>query len=513
MASKPAQFSSDEVGKLYEEFGGDVKRLRKHLGISLRRTQELLKLWRAKNGIDKAPKVFHSGVSDADLIAAYQASGGSAERTSLALGERVSVSQVRKRLSRIRLTGGTSKRPHIFEQDPDNPEVENRIDGVRKRAGIPLDAIARVTGGTSREWGVAIKNKDGEYEEHGLFGTTLKWTVDTPEFPLIQPAETHSIVYNEAPRILRKVHQGVVISDAQIGYLRGIHSGLLDTIHDPRALEVARQLVGAIAPEFLGFIGDFVDFSWISRWTKQPEFWGIAQPSIQAAYEWKSRLVAAAPSSARKMEIGSNHQVRPDKFILEYNRESSGLRRARVPGDAGPEWPVFSEQFLCRYDLLGIEFSGQYPGGTFYVLDDLALMHAPPKRAEFNASIIHGHTHKLGNASTHVIHSNNGRQEHTTWDTGCLCRTDATTDKQRLMVTAVPSDRGRTDWLQGIVHFEWMEFGGGTKHQVHPVHIFDGHALYQGDSYEVPVDFDEGIVGKYGYDDEATTAAPHSVPA
>jgi hypothetical protein len=491
---------------------GDSALIAKKLGLSRSRVNRIIADYRAKHGLPKET-MYASGVSDAALLRAHDETGQDVALTAKAVG--LSYSQVHRRLTRIRLAGGSSARPHIFEADPAS-DKPNRVDGVRERAGVPLDAIRRVTGGTLREWGVAIKNKDGEFEEHGLYGTTLKFTVDTPEFPLIQPATPTKIVYNKVPRILRKVHQGLIISDAQIGYLRGIQSGLLDTIHDPRAMEVARQITGTIAPEFLGFIGDWVDFSWISRWTKQPEFFGIAQPSIQAGYEWKARFIAAAPQSARKMEIGSNHQVRPDKFVLEYNRESLGLTRARRPGDQGPEWHVFSEQFLCRYDELGVEFSGQYPGGEFFVTPDLALMHAPPKKSEFNASVIHGHTHKLGNATTHVTHDNAGRHEYATWDTGCLCRTDATTDKRRLMVTAVPSDRGRTDWLQGIIHFEWMEYGGGTKHQIHPIHIFDGHALYQGDSYDVAKDFDEGILANgYGYETKPSrvpVASPASRP-
>jgi hypothetical protein len=491
-------FSPEEIVALYEKLGTGAA-VARETGMRRRTVQEII-----RKAIGPRATGNPFTVSDADLIFAHRGTNGLTEETAKVTG--LSVSQVNRRLRRIRLTGGTSNRPHIFEQDPENPETPNRIDGVRKRAGIPLDAIARITGGTSREWGAGIKNKDGEWEEHGLYGTTLKWTVNTPEFPLIQPAETHHISYIDAPRILRKVHQGIVISDAQIGYLRGVESGLLDTIHDVRAMECGRQIVAAIAPEFMGFIGDWIDFSWVSRWQKRPEFFGIAQPSIQAGYEWKARYVAAAPDSCRKMEIGSNHQARPDNFILEYNRESSGLTRARLPGDEGPEWPVFSEQFLCHYDKLGIEFSGQYPGGAFFVLPDLALMHAPPKAKEFDASVIHGHTHKLGDSKSHVIHGENSRREHITWDTGCLCRTDATTDKRRLMPTSVPSNQARTDWLQGVIHFEWIDYGGSPRHQIHPVHIYDGHALYQGQSFEAPPDYEEGIITKYGYPEDLALA-------
>ena len=432
-------------------------------------------------------------VSDDELLRVYLEEDSDARKT----GERVrlSPSQVRRRIARIRLLGG-SDRPTVFESSDSNKT--NRLQELIDNNALKVESIGRIQHIDIGEWGSGIKNKNGEWEEHGLYKKAMRIIPPSPDFPLVQPATPTTIVHNEAPRIWKPVHQGIIISDAQIGYLRGIESGELEPIHDPRAMEVARMFIGAIGPEFIGFIGDWLDWTWVSRWQKRPEFFGIAQPSIQAGFEWKARYVAAASSKAKKVEIGSNHQARPDIFILEYNRESLGLTRAKRPGDP-TEWPVFSEQFLLRYDELGIEFSGQYPGGTYYVLDDLALMHAPPKSKEFDASVIHGHTHKLGNASSHVTHSRDGRREHLTYDTGCLCRTDATTDKRRLMQTSVPSDRARTDWLQGIIHFEWMEWGDSTKHQVHPIHIFDGTALYQGQTFSAPEAFDEAILPKYGY--------------
>ncbi len=432
-------------------------------------------------------------VSDAELLKTYTALEQDAAQTAKVVG--LSASQVRKRIARIRLAG-TSNRPTVFERSI--PERTNRLQELIDNNSIDVESIGTVKHVDISEWGGGIKNKDGEWEEHGLYKKAMRIIPPSPEFPLVQPATPTTIVYNDAPRIMRKVHQGIIISDAQIGYLRDIESGEVEPIHDPMAMEVTRQIIGSIQPEFMGFIGDWVDFSWISRWQKRPEFFGIAQPSIQAGYEWKARFVAAAPSSAKKVEIGSNHAIRPEVFLLEYNRESLGLTRAKRPGDP-TEWPVFSEQFLLRYDELGIEFSGQYPGGAYYVLDDLALMHAPPKAKEFAANVIHGHLHKLGQATTHVVHSSAGRREYLTYDTGCLCRTDATTSKRRLMQTSVPSDQARTNWLQGIIHFEWIDFGGESKHQIHPIHIVEGAALYQGQHFEVR-DFTEGIVSTYGYD-------------
>jgi len=63
------------------------------------------------------------------------------------------------------------------------------------------------------------------------------------------------------------------------------------------------------------------------------------------------------------------------------------------------------------------------------------------------------------------------------------------------MQTSVPSDQARTNWLQGIIHFEWLD---DETFQVHPIHIYEGLALYQGQTFDA-VGFDEAIIPKYGY--------------
>ncbi|MGH7744210.1 MAG: hypothetical protein ACREQ5_05235 [Candidatus Dormibacteria bacterium] len=370
---------------------------------------------------------------------------------------------------------GSSKEPTILE--PENARL-NRVQELLDRASIIPESIGRIDKVRVKAWGVMAKDADGVMRLQGLHGTTIDIDPNKP-LPIIQPATPTQIVYNEAPRILRKVKMDVVISDAQMGYLRDMQSQLLEPTHDPLAMEVARQIVADVLPTRLAFIGDWMDWPTYGRWPQFPEYDRVVQPSIEAGYRWKAEFCAASGAKSKRIEIGSNHAVRPEKFLQDYNKNAMGVRRAIAPG----EWPVFSEPFLLRYDELGIEFSGQYPGGEYYLLDDLMLLHAPPKTREFAASYIHGHTHKL-QAYTHVIHSSSGRKSYIGVDTGCLCQVGVTANKRRLLVTRVPSDRGRTDWAQGISVVEYIE-GKLPQHQINLIAINGGRAIFKGQAYEV----------------------------
>lgn len=378
-----------------------------------------------------------------------------------------------------------------MEQRPSNAELRDllnlhtTVDAVAKALGLPRATV--------RDWYVeAKKSRTAEIlDEHGLDGVTVtggsvgKYGVSLrfkpePEFPLIQPATPTKILFtpSTAPYIAKKVRYAAVISDAQIGFLRDLDTHQLEPIHDPDAMDVAKQIVADVRPAELDFIGDWMDWTTFTRWQKHPEYQRVVQPSIEAGYqELGSFISAAGPQCAKRMMIGSNHGARPEKFINEHNMDAVGLRRANSP----TSWPVFSEPFLLRYDELGIQMSGQYPADEYYLLPDLVLTHARPKNFEFQASIIHGHTHHL-TRTTHVQHGYAGRQTFFIYDVGCLCQVGTADNRRRLMLLKVPSDRARSNWAQGIAIVSIID-GKIPKHSVEQISILNGEAIYQGTQY------------------------------
>jgi hypothetical protein len=362
----------------------------------------------------------------------------------------------------------------------------NRIAELLERAGVNPDAIGSIDQVKLKAWGVAAKVKDADGTEHlemqGLHGTSITLR-PLLEFPLVQSAAPRPIMYRPAPRILRKTKTVVVLSDAQIGFLRDSDTDALEPIHDPAAIDVAKQIVAHISPDELDFIGDWMDWPTFSHWPQHPEMRRTLQPSVDAGHaELAAFISAAGKRCKKKVMIGSNHGYRPEKFILEHNLEAVGLKRALAQPK---EWPIFSEPYLLRYDDLGIEFSGQYPGGAYFILPDLGLVHAPPKVLEFRATMIHGHTHKR-TLTPAVQHGHEGaRFTHYLVDIGCLCQLGATSNLRRLMVTKVPSDRGRTNWQQGIAVVEIVEATGSqaAKFAIEQVEIDHGLAIFRGQPF------------------------------
>ncbi len=370
-----------------------------------------------------------------------------------------------------------------------DPEKLNRIAELLAKNNIDPDNIGSLKSARVKSWGYAMKLKDADGNETphegGLFAVDALLSPIAPDFPLVQPAPTTTINYVAPPRILRKTRTELVISDIQAGFLRDIRTEVLEPIHDLAALDVAYQITADIRPQRLIFIGDLADLSCFSRWAQHPEYRGTLQASIDAVHEICGTFIACAGKKAERIVIGSNHDHRIEKSVLEWNKEAMGLRRASVTDG----WPVFSLGFLARFDDLELKWSGQFPAGEFYILPDLVAMHAPPKSKEFGfASVIHGHTHKVSR-TPYMSHTFEGRKPSFVYDCGCLCRVGVTDDKYRLLVTQTPSDRGRTDWHQGVLAINVVEATGSrpATHSVDQISIRDGQAIYGGKVYDAAV--------------------------
>ena len=350
-----------------------------------------------------------------------------------------------------------------------------RIEKLLEKANTPLDAIGKIHGVKLRQWGYAMKGEDGNPIEGVLDSTEISFTPTAPEFPLAQPANPNIIKFQEAPRILKQTKSVVVISDTQIGFLQDPETKAIEPIHDPVAMRVAELITASVDPSEVVYIGDWMDWPFLSRWQQHDEFDAVNE-SIQEAYDWLCKFKAACREGTKFTMIGGNHDIRPEKMLLEHNRKAMRIRQAADTSG----WPVFSMPFLLRYKELGIDYPGHYPGGEYFLLPDLVFMHAPPKSKEFQASVIHGHTHHIGR-HTSVQHTSAGRKTYHTYDIGCLCQVGSTENRQRLMVTRVPSDRARTDWAQGIAVVNIVPDTGFFA--VEQIEIQNGLALYGGELF------------------------------
>lgn len=364
--------------------------------------------------------------------------------------------------------------PIMLREDPDR---QSRLEKLAELTNVPLDAVGRIQSVKYGMWGVHAKDQEGNLVTNVLDKTQITIIPKAPEFPVAQQATPNIIKYSDVAPLVRQTRQVFVYSDAQIGFLKNPETHEIDPIHDPKAMEVARKVMQSIQPDEVAIIGDWMDLSFASRWTQHAEF-DAPNLSIQAAYDYLCQIKTDAGPKLKKMTfVEGNHDQRLEKMLLEYNKVAMRIKRATDTSN----WPVLSLPYLLRFDELGITTTGRYPGGDYFLLPDLVLTHAPPRSAEFNASVIHGHQHKLS-ISPRVAHSSEGRKSYYMYDIGCLCQLGITSDPQRLMVTKVPSDRGRTDWHQGFAVVNIVD-GKIPYHTVELVPIHNGKALYQGHVY------------------------------
>lgn len=360
---------------------------------------------------------------------------------------------------------------------PADPERLNRIDDLLDRANIPIDEIGGITGARLKAYSGFIKNKDGEAERVPMYSTSFDLVPREPKWPIVDRPDPIQVIYPPVPRILRKTWSAVIVSDVQFGYLVNPETRAIETIHDVCALDICKQITHDVQPQEWVSIGDFVDWPFLSRWQQHDEY-DAPNETIRGAHRELAELKSAAGKKCQRFRvIPSNHGDRPEKFLLEHNRIAKRIRRATDTSG----WPVFSEPYLLCFDDLGLVQEGHYPGGEYYLLPELVLMHAPPKVREFNASVIHGHTHHLTMKTT-PIHGHDGRRAHFIYDIGCLCALETYTDKHSLITLRVPSDRPRTDWAQGFAVVNVVD-GKFPFHSVDQIKIDRGQAFYGGKHY------------------------------
>lgn len=416
-----------------------------------------------------APK-YRTEISDEDLHKLYLDAGRDASKLAPQFGCVPSTmrTRVRKMLARVEA--------HPIAE-PRDPELINRVAELLQRSNVDPNTIQRIRGLKLKSYGVAIKNAEGRIETEGLYSTSFQADpiVNADDNPCLTQAPPITVLYSphDAPRILRPVRTAVILSDAQIGYFHGPNG--IEPMHDIDAINVAFQITAAVQPNELIFIGDWADNTQISRWPQLPEYDGLLQKSIDEA----SRLLGVAVSAAghgceRRIMIGSNHGSRWELYALANAKALMGIRRA---GDVSG-WPVLSEPYLLRFDDMKIEFQGHYPGGEYWLQDNLVCTHAPTKKLEMLGSVCHGHLHRL-TTTTWAQHGRHNRWNYFMYDCGSLCRVDATKDSKRLGKTAVASGSARTEWANGIMVIEMID-EKMPRHQVTQIQIQDGQAMFQG---------------------------------
>jgi hypothetical protein len=339
-------------------------------------------------------------------------------------------------------------------------KVQQIVNVLENEANIPLEAIevehAKIRSGYHE---VITKDKDGNphitkaRSKNASVVISPSWK-HGPQWPVVQPAKpvviknpTQSIAKRDSSR----TKTIVVISDIQVGFLRSIEDvSVLTPMHDRQAIDVALKIVADLQPDQLGYVGDFLDLPEMSRWLQVEEFFRVTQPSIDEGYKILAQFEAAAGprnNRAPTQFLSGNHDRRIREAIVKNARAAFHLRPAASTPDT---WPDLTVPRLLRFDELGIEYVGEYPGGEWWITPDLVVRHNPESRNAYAGSVIAGHTHKVSR-TTYSRRTPTGPEHSTLFEVGCLCSLEKYGDKASLMATRVPSNRGFVkDWAHSF---------------------------------------------------------------
>jgi hypothetical protein len=307
-----------------------------------------------------------------------------------------------------------------------------------------------------------------------------------PRWPVVQQAAPTTIRHRSLKPVARDARVTVLLPDPQIGYRR-YENGDLDPMHDEVAMAATLRLIGAIRPDRIINLGDFLDLAeWSSKFVVDPEFVFTTQPALDRAHRYLAEQRAAAGPEAEMDLLGGNHDDRLSLGIVKNAKAALRLRQAETP----ESWPVLSVPFLLRLDDLGVTYTGAYPAGRIKVAQahssqaPLVALHGErldmAKQAKSERqSTVQGHAHHVSmHAETYEVDGEPVEVE--SWSIGCLCRTDG----------AVPSTKGGSDdkgrpfrrhesWQQAIGVVTETEDGWWLE----PVRIRNGVAMWNGKRY------------------------------
>lgn len=326
------------------------------------------------------------------------------------------------------------------------------------------------------KWEVGI-NSDGTVITSPLFQVKAWLSKIEPEAikPVIQPIQINADIPKMGKTKKAGYKKSLLLGDAQIGFTRSMRTGKLDPFHDRRTIDIAFQLLKKHQFDLVVIGGDWLDFSmWSKQFLKKPSFYFTTQPALVEC-AWILSIFRQLQPDAEIIFLEGNHEIRPEKAIMEHFVDGYGLRSAdNVEGMA-----VMSIPNLLGLPKLNIQYYGNYPANEYWLNDRAVIRHGDTAKKGSGATVsalakeaisteVVFHIHRLEMVSK-TIHTREGTEIVNQFCPGCLCRIDG----------SVPGD-DRPNWQQGI---GVINYDDKRYINIEPIPIQDGQALYRDEIY------------------------------
>lgn len=401
-------------------------------------------------------------------------------------GEKKNTLKGKKAYWKDKLLKGEIEMPPSPEATQPNPERETFTEQV-----VDGQLVSSIEG-----WYEMItKDNDGNAHTHRLYKHSTK-TRPTNEVSLEQyvPATPARITPSRRKPIDRDYDNIFVFSDLQVGerriYDHRTGQEEIVTLHDERAMQVARMICRDARPSLIVNLGDTIDLSSLSRFKPDSNhFMTELGPSFQIIHDYYGELRSDNPD-ARIIEVSSNHNQR----LVDYTLKNFGQMHQVYQAGNTSKYPALSYPFMANLEHVNVDWIGGYPAGVHLHGEEYG---APPIRFAHGtensqngttaAKImknhpethnVHGHDHTEGMAR-HTLR--NGRTLGS-FVVPALCKTTGEVSSYH---SAVGEDNRpvhyQENWQQGCLIIRDYRNG---EYEFVQIPIVDGVARHNGKEYK-----------------------------
>lgn len=345
-----------------------------------------------------------------------------------------------------------------------------------ERSGIDIESIDKL-----REVSVYqgfYKDEEGEAQTVDLISARYTPKNEGEPESYISQADPVKIYPYKSTARKSNDERVIVLPDIQGGFRRSDNGMFLPT-HDPKALDIALQVIKDVQPDKVVCNGDNLDFPTLGRFAQEAALFGTLNATLNHMHQFLATIRATSPKS-EIIYIAGNHEERLRKFLMQNAPE---LNEIRVAGK-GPR--VNSVPFLLNLAEINVQYISGYPAGKYWLTDDLKVIHgyAARKRggmtaaaylAEEDTSTIYGHIHRREYAERTHGSRNSGRFV-VAASFGCLADIQGGVPSYHSGIGEEGQpERHVEDWAQGLGYVEISKKSGKFALQQIRIETFDGY--------------------------------------
>jgi hypothetical protein len=355
-----------------------------------------------------------------------------------------------------------------------NHERIDKIAQLLERSGISLDEVEKVN--RVNVYQGYLKTPEGDFQVQDLYSVQYTPKENDEERTYISQADPTIIRPTKIKARANKEKSAIILPDMQAPY------------EDPKALDVAYQIIRDTQPDEVIMNGDNLDLDLFSRFVGEGGIESL-NDSINRVHKIMAQIRANAPN-AKITWLEGNHELRLRKMLMTNARDLLGVRQA------GTNSNVLSIPFLLNLAELEIDYVSGYPANQYWVHPSLRIIHGHIVRSSGNTaaavakssdvSTIFGHVHRREHYSR-VVNSYNIGKVITAASFGCLAKVSG----------EVPSyHNGVTEDGEPVQYFESWQHGlglvtwQGESHDIQQINIdtFNDYRTRYGGKIYLPND-------------------------